>query len=81
MADQPYDQMQDTPDLLPPKYPDAVAQLSGADGNAFQIIATVRRALREVRVPADEINRFQDEAMSGDYDALLRTAMEWVTVR
>lgn len=77
---EPYDQMADR-DPERPLYPDAVAQLSNQDGNAFNIIATVRRALRDAGAPADEINAFQTEAMSGDYDALLRTAMRWVTVR
>lgn len=80
MTDQPYDQNADTASDRP-LYPEAVAQLSGEDGNAFAIIATVRRALRDARVPSDEVTRFQDEAMSGDYDHLLRTAMRWVTVR
>lgn len=80
MTDQPYDQHADSgPER--PLYPDAIAQISGEDGNAFAIIATVRRALRDARVPSDEVTRFQDEAMSGDYDHLLRTAMRWVTVR
>lgn len=80
MSDQPYDQHADA-DPERPLYPEAIADLSGEDGNAFAILATVRRALRDARVPSDEVTRFQDEAMSGDYDNLLRTAMRWVTVR
>lgn len=79
MTDTPYDQMADT-DPERPYYPDAYAQLSGNDGNAFAIIASVRRALRRADAPADEINRFQTEATSGDYDHLLRTCAKWVQV-
>lgn len=80
MTDQPYDQMNDT-DPERPLYPEAVAHLSGEDGNAYAILARVRTALRRADVPKDETERFQREATSGDYDHLLQTAMRWVTVR
>lgn len=62
------------------KYPDIVVQLSGEDGNAFVIIGKVRRALKRADVPKDEIDSFSEEAISGDYDHVLRTCMKWVTV-
>jgi hypothetical protein len=62
------------------KYPDVHVQLSGEDGNAFGVIGRVQRALRTAGVPKDEIKEFQMQAMSGDYDDLLRTVMEWVEV-
>lgn len=77
MNGQPYDQNATTG----PRYPEAVAQLSGQDGNAFEVLATVRRALRRAGAPADELEAFQNEAMSGDYDNVLQTAMRWVTVQ
>lgn len=64
----------------PVRYPDISVRLSGADGNAFSIIGTVRRALREAGVPAEEQYKFRDEATSGDYNKLLQTAMRWVDV-
>lgn len=79
MSNDVYDQYADT-DPERPLYPKAVAQLSQCDGNAFEVLATVRRALRSVEAPADELEAFQSEAMSGDYDNLLQTAMRWVTV-
>jgi hypothetical protein len=62
-----------------PKYNVAV-QLSGNDGNAFAIIAQVNRALRDAGATPEEIKQYQQESMSGDYDNLLRVAMEWVEV-
>lgn len=63
-----------------PRYPDIEVQLTGIDVNAFVIIGTVRRRLREAGVSREEIQQFCDEAMSGDYDYLLRTCMRWVAV-
>ena len=62
------------------KYPEIELQLTGTDGNALAIIGTVRNALRAGGVPADQITAFSNEAMDGDYDHVLRTAMSWVTV-
>jgi hypothetical protein len=46
----------------------------------MSIIARVRRALRRADVPNDEVEQFSREAMSGDYDNVLQTAMKWVDV-
>ena len=62
------------------KYPQVTVALSGQDGNAMMIIGRVRAALRRARVTSDQINAFTDEAMSGDYDKVLQTAMRWVNV-
>jgi hypothetical protein len=62
------------------RYPDVTVQLTGEDGNAMYIIGAVRKALRRAGVPAERIGEFSDEAMSGDYDNVLRTAMAWVNV-
>jgi hypothetical protein len=40
----------------------------------------VSRALRNAGATPDEIKQYQSESMSGDYDNLLRVAMEWVEV-
>lgn len=63
-----------------PKYPHIEVELSGQDGNAFFIIGRVVSALRRAGVPADEVQSFQIEAMSGDYDNVLRTVMATVEV-
>ncbi len=65
--------------IAEPKYPDVYVQLSGEDGNAFFIIGRVRKALRQAGVSNAEIDAFGDEAMSGDYDNVLRTVMRWVS--
>lgn len=62
------------------KYPNVSVQLSGEDGNAMSIIARVRRALKDDGAPESDIEAFSNEAMSGDYDNVLQTAMKWVEV-
>jgi hypothetical protein len=62
------------------KYPDVHVQLTGHDGNAFAIMGAVTGALRTAGVPKEERDAFMTEAMSGDYDNLLRTAIKWVNV-
>ena len=62
------------------KYPDIEVRLSGEDGNAFFIIGRVSKALKQAGVPADEVDEFLSEAMSGDYDHLLQTCIRWVEV-
>ena len=61
------------------KYPDIEVELSGGDGNAMVIIARVSQAIRRAKGQA-AASEFADEAMSGDYDRVLQTAMRWVDV-
>ena len=66
---------------MDPKFPEIEVTLTGADGNAFAILGTVKKALKESgMVTPEEIKAFMDEATSGDYDHLLQTCMFWVTV-
>ena len=58
------------------KFPNIEVQLTGTDGNAFSVIGKVKRAL-----PSDVRDEFMEEAMSGDYNNVLATAMLWVNVR
>lgn len=62
------------------KYPEVEVQLVGADGNAFAIMGRVMGALKKAGVPKAEIDEYYKQSTSGDYDHLLRTAMEWVSV-
>ena len=62
------------------KYDNVSVQLTGRDGNAFAVMATVKSALEKGGAPQDEIEQYLAESMSGDYDNLLRTAMKWVHV-
>ena len=63
------------------KHPNIEVELTGKDGNAFSIIATVTRALKEASIDKHEIDQFWDEATSGGYQDLLVTCMKWVTVK
>lgn len=62
-------------------YPDIVVQLSGEDGNAFNLIALVRRAMRDHGVPSEKIDAFTAEARkTKSYDDLLQFLMKTVNV-
>lgn len=62
------------------KYPNIKVKLSGTDGNAFAIMGKCKEAMRQAKVDHQEIKKFVDECMQGDYNHLLRTCMEWVYV-
>lgn len=62
------------------KYPQITVELVGQDGNAFSIIARVGKALRRGGASQEDIAAFTDEAMSGDYAALLATVGRWVNI-
>jgi hypothetical protein len=66
--------------VVEPKFPDVHVQLTGQDGNAFAILAAVKRAMRLAEVSEFDIGCFAKEATTGDYDHLLKTCMEWVDV-
>jgi len=65
---------------MEPKYPNVEVQLSGEDGNAFFIIGRVTKALKRAGANAEDVKAFTDDAMSGDYDNVLRAAMRYVSV-
>ena len=62
-----------------PKYPISV-QLSGFDGNAFSIMGRVTKAMRRAGCTQAEIDEYIDASKAGDYDNLLRVAMDTVHV-
>jgi hypothetical protein len=62
------------------KYPEIEVELTGNDGNAFAVMGAVQRAMRRHPEAKNDIGAFQEEAMSGDYNHLLMTCMEYVTV-
>lgn len=66
---------------MTPKHPDVVVTLTGHDGNAFAVLGRCREAARDAGLSEDEIASFMDEAMAGDYDHLLQTAMRWFEIR
>lgn len=60
-----------------PKFPEVKVQLVGEDGNAFAIMGRVTQALKRAG-HGDAVKEFQTEAMSGDYNHLLVTCMDYV---
>ena len=63
-----------------PKYPEIVVNLSECDGNAYMLMAKVRKALKRGGISEDEQNAFTEEAKSGDYFNVIDTCEKWVTV-
>jgi hypothetical protein len=56
-----------------------VVKLIGQDGNAFFILATVRKALLKAGL-RKEAEEFIQKATAGDYDNLLKVVLEYVNV-
>lgn len=50
--------------------------LEGVDGNAFAIMGYVKRAMTNENFTKDEIQSYMSEAMSSDYNNLLKTSLE-----
>jgi hypothetical protein len=61
------------------KFPDVTVELVGQDGNAFAILGRVAAALRKAG-HTDSVDEYMREAMSGDYDNLLRVTAQTVNV-
>lgn len=65
---------------VPPGTIRPTVSLVGFDGNAGSIIGRVRLALRRAGNPEDVLNAFSTEAMSGDYDHVLKAAQAYAEV-
>ena len=57
-----------------------IVKLSGINGNAFAVMGEVRRGLQKADATQKHIDKYLKEAMSGDYDNLLRVSREYVDV-
>jgi len=57
-----------------------IVKLLGADGNAFNVIGLCHRAAKKAKWPQEHWKKVQDEMLSGDYNHLLRVAMEHFNV-
>ena len=66
---------------MTPKHPDITVTLTGHDGNALAVLGRCREAAGDAGLSDEEIAAFMDEAMAGDYDHLLQTAMRWFEIR
>jgi hypothetical protein len=61
-----------------PKYQ---IQVKLSDGNAYAIMGAVQKALKKAGASKEELDRYFTDSTAGDYDNLLRVAMEWVEVK
>lgn len=59
---------------------DIDVQITGQDGNVFNLISLCTLAMKRNGVEKSEIEEFRKECMSGDYDNALQTMMKWVNV-
>lgn len=66
---------------MQPRYPYITVQLTGADGNGFNILALCHQAMLKAGFGKQDRDVFTKEATSGDYDHLIQTAMRWFTVQ
>jgi hypothetical protein len=65
---------------MAPKFPHVEVELVGQDGNAFAILGSVQRAMRQAGVDKTDIDAMMAEAQSDDYNHLLQTVMATVSV-
>ena len=62
------------------RFPEIEVQISGEDGNAYAIMGEVKRAMERAGCSKEDVAEYMSESQSGDYNHLLQTAMETVTV-
>ncbi|QDH93131.1 hypothetical protein QDA02_gp34 [Microbacterium phage Margaery] len=62
------------------RYPNIDVTLVGVDSHPFAIIKAVTDGLRKGGIGQAERDAFREEALSGDYDHIIQTAMRWVNV-
>ena len=67
--------------MMKPKYGNIEVEFTGKDGNAFNLMAIVSKAMRKEGIEKSEIDQFMEEATAGDYDHLIQTCMKWVKVK
>lgn len=51
--------------------------LIGTDGNAYALMGQVTRGLKQAGAPKEYVDKFLQEAMSGDYYNLLRVCAKY----
>ncbi len=56
----------------------SVVKLIDTNGNAFAIIGRVKNALFKAGADKEYIQKYQKDAMAGDYDHLLCVTMDYV---
>ena len=64
-----------------PRFPQVAVQLTGQDGNVFNLIGRCNRAAKG-KITQAELDEFMAEVMdSHSYDAALAVMQRWFTVR
>ena len=62
---------------MKPIYPEILVPLTGEDTNAFAILGRCQRHARRAGLSKQQIELFLDEAVQGNYEALLATVRRW----
>lgn len=62
------------------KYPHIKVNIIGQNGNAFCILGICQIAMEQANCTQQEIDAFNEEAKSGDYNHLLATVMNYFDV-
>ena len=52
------------------KFDNVTVKLTGRDGNAFSIMGAVKKEMRKQKVSQEDIDKYLEECMSGDYNNL-----------
>ncbi len=60
-------------------YPHIKVKLIGQDGNAFNLLGICKKEASK-HLSKEEVDKFMEEATSGDYYDLLGVCMKWFTV-
>ncbi len=58
-----------------------IVKLVGEDSNVYSIIGRVKQALKKAGADQEYIQKYMDEALSGDYNNVLVVTMDYVDVR
>jgi len=67
--------------MMEVKYPSITVKLTETDGNIFNILGIVTKALKTNKVPPDQINNLMNEVMASDsFHEALGVVMKWVNV-
>lgn len=53
--------------------------LRGVNGNALSVVEYVKNAMRQEGASKEQIERYVEEALSGDYNKVLRISMEYLS--
>jgi hypothetical protein len=62
------------------KFKHVVVPLRGVNGNTLVIVGTVKKALQRAGANSTELALFVGDALSGDYEHMWKTVLEWVSI-